>query len=717
VFSILHSGNVFHRGTSLVLNKAERVFWRSELKTLDKLYDEKQREWQKTIDLYDMKFESVKGHFANMGLDDVVPISRYYPLVRQIIATVALNYPKLFFSVDEDVGEDGAEELLERAARNFFKLTRTKEQVHQAIFDALTCSVGWLRLDYNPPGDDMIPPYVTNDAMHEDLVSVSRVYPGNVRIDPVGSPHILGDRRYIDEIMWVPLKFLREDPNVTDKAKENLEPTTISENETLGMGEMSDDSGSPESVAIKESIANGEYVKIHRVHDRIGKRQIMFVDGLFEEISVIDHPFRKMVFPQAIDPLGYPMFDESQEPVLNLEDGQPAPGWLVEEGFQFVPVKFDLHAKDFYPKSHLKYVEAMQLGIVESMTRQANMLKRTGRLGVVAREEVEEDTTIPAKLKKGVDGEWIVGTDVNNFKPIDYPTIPPDQFSYEANLRFYEDETTQVTELQRGGGPRKTATESSLIASSANTNREWMDAGVSAVYARIVQNAFQIMGCPRYTPENFIVNTAPDGQKRLSRALTSADFLFTFQIEVQAGSAQPLFERLMRDDAVNFYDRAMQNPVADTVALFKMLAKSYDIPDPERLMLDQVNIDAQTAAQYENQKMITELAQVPALEEHDHRAHIEVHEQYPNHPIYQQLSQQSQIAVASGLPDPAGQQMAMIDQVMQGHIQQHQQFLEATNLNAPKTKSTRVDVPTDGLINKVRGDAQDTANLVKTGRV
>ena len=564
----------------------------------------------------------------------------------------------------------------------------------------------------------MIPPYVTNDAMHEDLVSVSRVFPGNLRIDPVGSPHILGDRRYIDEIMWVPLKFLKEDPNITDKAKSELEPTRVSQTETLGMGEMSDDSGSPESVAIKESIQNGEYVKIHRVHDRIGKQQIMFVDGRFEEISVIDAPFRKMVFPQAIGPLGEPLFDEDQEPIVSLDDGQPAPGWLVEEGFPFVPVKFDLHAKDYYPKSHLKYVESMQLGIVESMTRQANMLKRTSRVGIVAAEELEEDSTVMDKLKKGVDGEWIKGLDVNNFKPIDYPSIPTDQLTYENSLRFYEDETTQVTELQRGGGPRKTATESSLIASSANTNREWMDAGVSAVYARIVQDAFQIMGDPRYTPDNFTVNTAPDGQKRLSRALKSADFLFNFQIEVQAGSAQPLFERLMRDDAVEFYDRAISHPSADLPALFKHLASAYDIPDPERLMLDQVNVDAQTAAQYENQRMITELVQVPALEEQDNRAHIEVHEQYPNHQIYQQLSQQSQIARASGLPDPAGQQMAMIDQVMQGHMQHHEQLLEQTNLGAPAGGGGRsVSVPTDGLINKVRGDAQDTANLVQSGEI
>jgi hypothetical protein len=687
------------------LSKKEREFWRSEMKTGDKLAEERMREWQKTLQIYDLNFEAFKGKMRDLGLDEIVPISRFYPLVRQIIASVALNYPKLFFSVDDEDAE-GAEELLERAADRYFHLAKVKPHVHQGIFDSLACSVGWLRLDYNPPGDDMIPPYVANDAMCEDLVAVNRVAPWNVRVDPVGSPHMLGHRRYIDEVMWVPLKFLRDDPKITNRKE--IRPTVVKAEEQFGAGDILEDVGTPEDVATKESIENGEFVKIHRIHDRLGKRLLMFVDGMFEEISIQDHPFRKMVFPQVMDGLNQPIMDQFGEPMLNLEDGQPAPGWLVQDGFPFIPVKIDLHGSSFYPKAHLKYVEAIQLGIVESVSRQAALLKRTSRQLLASNAELEQNPEIAHKIKRGTDGEVIGVEDVNNFKELIYGSVPQDQYSYEERLRFYEDQITQVTELQRGGGPRRTATESSLIASNANVNREWIDAAISEVYAKVAEGAFRIMGDPRYTPESFIINTAPEGQTKMARTLRGADFLWNFRIKVQAGSAQPLFERLQRDDAVSFYDRAVQHPLADQAALFKHLAKAYDIPDPERLMVDQTNADAQGLAQFENHTIITQMQDPGVQEGQDNKAHSEVHSQYQSHPTYQQISQQAQMEAQAGIQGQAGQRLAVIDQLMQAHMAAHE---EAEQQSIP-TGQPGTNNPADNLINQVRSNAQDVANQV-----
>jgi len=220
----------------------------------------------------------------------------------------------------------------------------------------------------------------------------------------------------------------------------------------------------------------------------------------------------------------------------------------------------------------------------------------------------------------------------------------------------------------------------------------------------------RISGDPRYTPHSFIINTSPEGQKRMSRALRGADFLWNFRIKVQAGSAQPLFERLQRDDAVSFYDRAIQHPLADQAALFKSLAKAYDIPDPERLMIDQVDADAQGLAQFENHTMVTQMQDPGVQEGQNHKEHLPIHEAYQGHPQYMDLSQRAQMEQQAGIQGAAAQQLSVIDQLMQQHMQAHQEA-ETQGMNQPTGKPGN-DNPADNLINQVRSNAQDVANQV-----
>jgi len=315
----------------LALSKKQVEFWRKEFALLDRAQEKRMEEAQRLIDLYDLKFDK---QIRDLGKEELVKISRFYPLVRQIIASTAFNYPKLFFAVEE---EEGAQitTILERASDKLLNLMDVKPHVHQAIFDALFFGCGWLRVDYNPPGDDMIPPYVTNDSMHEDLTSVSRVPPGFVYVDPQCPPHKMGHARYIRERMWVPLKQLKDDPNV--KNKNQIKATDPAKRSEIGFGELtSGDDSSPDEIAVRESIANGDFVLVDRVHDRINRKLIMFADGVDEEIQDIPHPFRKMSFPMATDLFGQEVTDDNGEPLIDLSQGVDSPGWLVEEGFPFI---------------------------------------------------------------------------------------------------------------------------------------------------------------------------------------------------------------------------------------------------------------------------------------------------------------------------------------------------------------------------------------------
>ena len=696
------------------MNKQQLVFWKSEREMLDRLYRDRMRDWQRLTDLYDLKFDQ---RIRDLEPQDLVRISRFYPIVRQIVSTIAFRYPKQFFIIEDEEGDDVAE-LLERASSAFMALANVKDHVHQAIFDALFCGVGWLRLDYNPPGDSMVAPYVTNDDMAEDMVSVCRVAPGFVHVDPTAAPHRLGTARYIRERMWVPLKFLKDDPEIQNKKA--LKATSVGSDDELAFGEvMGSQTETEEMQALKESVDNGDFVLVDRIHDRINRKLIMFADNVDEPILEKAHPFIKMSFPQRINSIGELIFEEDEtgqltEPVLDLEAGEPAAGFLVENGFPFVPIKFDMNASSYYPQPQMAYLEDIQNGLIEQISRRADILKRTARQGVVNESEALANPDLLERLRKGRDGEYQTMQDINGIKQLDFASVPGDLYRHEQSLLAYEDQIAAVQPPT--AGEADSATEAAVVAASAQLNGNWMEAKVAAAYELVVRNAFQIMGDPRYTPENFAINVAPDGQSMMVRALRNSDFLWNYRIHTRVGSTQPLFEQLEQDRFLAFYDRAANRPNFDQMELDKAMAAAFDIVDLEKLMVSDNNVEAQRAAQLENDRFVQGV-DIEVLEGQDHNVHAEIHATYREHPTYQQLMQGAQMVGPTGQPlnMQAAQQIQQIDQMVMAHVQSHQEAMVAEEQGAAGSPSGGGggSVGAEDLIGQVQSNAQKTAQATQ----
>ena len=695
------------------MNKQQLIFWKSEREMLDRLYRDRMRDWQRLTDLYDLKFDQ---RIRDLEPHDLVRISRFYPIVRQIVSTIAFRYPKQFFIIEDEEGDDVAE-LLERASSAFMTLANVKDHVHQAIFDALFCGVGWLRLDFNPPGDSMVAPYVTNDDMAEDMVSVSRVAPGFVHVDPTAAPHRLGTARYIRERMWVPLKFLKDDPEI--QQKKQLKATSVGSDDELAFGEvMGVQTDTEEMQALKESVDNGDFVLVDRIHDRINRKLIMFADNVDEPILEKAHPFIKMSFPQRINSIGELIFEEDEagqltEPVLDLEAGEPAAGFLVENGFPFVPIKFDMNASSYYPQPQMAYLEDIQNGIIEQVSRRADILKRTARQGVVNESEALANPDLLERLRKGRDGEFQTMQDINGIKQLDFASVPADLYRHEQSLLAYEDQIAAVQPPT--AGEADSATEAAVVAASSQLNGNWMEAKVAGAYELVVRNAFQVMGDPRYTPENFTVNVAPDGQSMMVRALRNSDFLWNYRIHTRVGSTQPLFEQLEQDRFLAFYDRAANRPNFDQMELDKAMAAAFDIVDIEKLLVSDNNVEAQRAAQLENDRFVQGV-DTDVLEGQDHNTHAEIHTTYREHPIYQQLMQGAQMVGPTGQPlnMQAAQQMQQIDQMVIAHVQAHQEMLAAEEQGAASSPSGGGgSVGAEDLMGQVQSNAQKTAQATQ----
>lgn len=698
------------------MNKYEIAWYKSEGEMLDSLYRDRQEEWQKLYDAYELKFDR---KIRDLRAEDVVKVSRFYPIVRQILGSIAHNYPTMAFSVEDEVNEDVAT-ILERAANSYMQLTSLKSHVHQAIFDALFCGVGWIRLDYNPPGDDFIAPYTTNDDFADDMVVCQRVAPGYVHLDPTGSPHRLGDKRYIREKFWTPIQYLLDDPRIQNKKQ--IKPTQLSREDEVGYGEvMGERYDGAEQQAMREAISNGDFVLVERWHNRMERREVMFVPGVDQPILDVPHPFRKMEFPQARDLLGQLVYDvddltgEPTEPVLDLQNGIEASGWLVEQGFPFVAIKFDLSQESFYPLGHLKYLEDIQNSIIEQVSRVSDMLKRTSRMTAIRNSELENNPEIAEVLRTGRDGEFVGVEDLNNIREMNWGNVPVDVYNFSTMMMGMEREIAALSPPQ--AGQSDSATEAAVVAAAAQVNGNWMESAVNTFYETIVRNAFQIMGDPRYTPENFAENVAPDGDQRVVRALRTSDFLFNYRIETKVGSTQPLYAQLERDRTMAFVAWAGNRPNYDQLEIDKLAATAHGVQDVERVMQDQDNVEAQRAAQYENDRvMVGEPIEV--LPQQDHAAHLNTHALYREHPRYVQLLQQAQARDMAGNPanPQAAQIIGQIDQSVGQHVQQHQQMAQQSmqGETAPRAPvaAARAAQSQPDLISQVQSNAQRTSDVI-----
>jgi len=300
-------------------------------------------------------------------------------------------------------------------------------------------------------------------------------------------------------------------------------------------------------------------------------------------------------------------------------------------------------------------------------------------------------------------------------REIGWGSVPGEQYALQDRAQQLVDMVTQVNDLTQGGAEdSRTATEAGLMAAAASINREWMEAAVATAYETVVRNAFQIMGDPRYTPEDFVVNVAPDGAQRLTRALQTADFLWNYRIHVQTGSTRPLFEQLQRTQAVDFYDRAVNSPNFDRMEMDKFLASAYEVADPEKLLVDDMNEEAERAVQLEHDFMLARMQDPGVFEGQDHQAHIQGHQMYQQMPQYQQLMVTAQARDLTGnyLNPQAVQQVQAIDQIVQQHIQAHEQTVqqEQENIGAPSAAPSGQAMTT--LRSQVQSNAQNISNQV-----
>ena len=632
-------------------------FWQKTFKTCEQYMAPKHELWRRLIGLYKLEFR-----IAGMKKSRVQKVSRFYPLTRLIITSTAFNYPKVFMRVDDNNRQLNAE-ILERVANEAIAMMDVKPHVQQAIFDSLYCYMGIMKCGVNPVGDsDLMPPYVANDAMQNGMVCWQRVSPFNFFPDPLTPPHDFGQARFVWEKMVVPYEFVMKDRRFDQNLVNRIEPMgeKDAENEILEEMQQRNFGSEEEESAFRDAKAQGKYVILREVHDRIHKRQYTFADGIPQPLEDRPHPFLAGESGMAVDPI-------TGEQRLNGEF-TPTGGYLVRNGFNYATLAFDLSHDEMYGLPMMAYAEDTQKGIVESLSRRTGLLKRGTRIILGRKDEQKENPQLGEDIEDGKDLSLVWVQDVHNsFAELQQGNPPPDQLGIEADFRNYEEQILNVSQLQAGGGPRRTATEASLMASFGQLNREWMQSKVADLYTNIVHNTLRIMSDVRYTPENFLINVAESETDPVFEAVQADMMSMNFKVQVEAGSMKPLFEQLEREDTLALFNYLIQMPEIPRMESIKMLLRAFKVPNVDRFIGQSVRWDAMRAAETENELMVMyamtgQAKPATAQPQDDHQAHLQTH---------QQLEQGS--ALFLQLP-PQLQQV--VGQMRATHMQQHQQFLQ-----------------------------------------
>ena len=666
----------------------EIEYWQSAIENGRKYMRSRHKTWRRLLKTYELDFD-----VPGLGDDKIVKISRMYPLARQIIASVSFNYPHVFFKVEEPQREF-ASEILERVANAALEQMDAKREVQQAIFDALFCSVGWLKFGYNPPGDDDIEaPYVVNDSMENDFPYVTRVSPFNIFIDPLTPPHKLSHARFIIEKMLVPLEFVKEDQRFVNRRQ--IQPMSDEDSRSDGfITDFEDQTHSDEQDAITASKESGQMVLLYEIHDRMHKKRITFADGVKEPIEEVDHPMLAMEAVTEPDPF-------TGEPMMTGEF-EPSGGYLVDGGFPYHALKFDQSEKAFIGEPPMAYAEDTQKLIVESVSRRADLLKRFQRIVLASRREREANQDLGDTLEEGRDGEIIWVEDPNtSMKELNFGAPPPDQIGLENTAHHLEEQTLNVSQMAMGGGSKVTATQASLQASYAQVNREWMQLRVADTYRAIVRNSLRMMADPRYTPENFLINVAQNEQDPVFEAVSADMLRVRFKVQIEAGSMQPLTEQLEREDALQLFNYIGNLPEINRLEAIKGLLKAFRVQDPDKYLGQRENGDAIKAANLENVAYLMVGGDPGVTPDENHQMHIQVHQQIQQLPQFQQML-------------PVQQQQVM--QAAQQHMAQHQQYLEqmaqGAQPQAPGGGNDRTQSE-GGIVSLVRSQAQEMAQQVQ----
>jgi len=712
-------------------------YWTETASMCRKSRDVRVKEWEALKERLKLKFEveGVKGK--------KIMISRFYKIVREVIASTAYKNPYVYIKPEADPADQqsgstlaNSSAILEDFANDGLEIMRCAPIVQQVLFDALFCYNGFVSFDLFPAKAQTVAPYLATDAMFKGFPFIRHVKPQYMLTDPLCEAHDFYSSRFVGEEMFVGIDDLIGDPRFKDH-KEKLQQLANKDLRVNVSGEgkkedwMSPESGSPEDKeAMSEAHRLAGTVRCVQWCDRVGRRRIFFVDGIKEPIEEIEHPLLRKDLTQTLDPN-----PENTRPLLGkvkdkatsalsgiglvrsddqVEDQEANPDtgtvkvdmdaeWLVEGGLPYFRLHLDV-AEEFWATPIMEYENEYQNAIIRIVTRKVQILDRFKRMAKIKKGEADNNTTIRDRLRSPEDGELLELNDLNSLEPLDWGTIPAGEDSLMRDILSFESESVRTT---GSANTQALATGKALAASADELNREYNQGPVNDLFIWVTKNMFKTLSYEPLTPKGFnLRRTSEAGAEMTDLALEAWHLQGQYNFNVAAGSSNILYEKMNRQQSGELAQALATSPNVDRLKMDKYLIRSWGEVDPETFLKDAANINAAKAAALEIELFFEFAAQGydPGVTPgEDHNTHIKLQnpQVVQKHPKF--------------LSAPPPIQQAVM-QAVGKHIAAHQQQMQVEAGGTQKAGAAiaaKGDGGAKDLVGEAQSFAQKAAHTVK----
>ena len=653
------------------------------------------------------------------GLSEPIYIARFYKIVREIIASVMFRHPYVYIKAEENPRDPDSAEILQDAspileafANDALEIMDCRPKVQQAGLDALFCYRGWLKIGVVPPGGLGVAPYSGSDTMTEDFTCLEWIPPEQVLTDPLVQPHDFYTSRFVIQKMFPSIDDLAKDPRF-DGSKTQLagirnKAQASTQDKNLTIKYQYDGLDDTQSEVLREAHRLAMTQCAYEVHDRLNQQRIYFVDGIEAPIEEIDHPFLAYTTETVPDPLegdARPLLRRKRtDPKLKAEGVQARKKFLVEGGFPFMTLCFDL-AHEFYYDPPMAYENPLQQAIVKIITRSMDLLQRFKRHPIISRAEWDTNQVhIKNILGKGADGDPLILDNMDAIRAeLQWGNVPDGTADLEQSLLAYEAQTIRTTTSSQAPD---TATEVAVDASETELNRNYMQAPVERIYIQITRNTFSIMSDPQFAPKEHRLRVPSDTSQEMTNLALKAWMLTgRYTCNIAAGSSNILYETMQKDRAKWVVDQLRASSNVDQLKLDKYIIRAGGEMDASQLLKDGANTDAEKAAELELQIIFAYQHDPGVTPGEDHRTHLS--RQSP-----QAVAQHPQFVALA----PEMQQMAL--RLTGAHAQAHQQAMEQEMQSGGRGGAPaggdngRMKGSVDSLISQVQSNAQRTSDMV-----
>lgn len=548
--------------------KAEEVLqWRERIQLSEAWRKPYEDVWKKNIGY-------LKGQFFDYDTgDDMIAVNLVHPMVKVIIPSIYSKNPDVIVLPRTKDSVEAAE-VMQNCLRYLFKELGLKEEIKLSILDALLIGHGWNKSGFSTGYEDIadtddnmtlierflmtigLKPEKSDKEEDEEFQEryaldpnekVSDEMPWSLRTSPFNifvpaysqRPETLP---WITERIFMPMEDVRNHP--TWKLPKDLRPSAtlrdLLESRGADITNIGADTGDSDST----------FKIFYEIYDLRTNNTYVISDNDEHCYDYKDNPYD---------------FLDARHPYLMLK-------------FNDVP-------DEFYPISDVQPWEPQMHELNKTRSQILNHRKRYNRRYIYnssafAQEDID-------KLKMGEDGTMIPTTEENIpsiFMPVQDAPLPPDVYRQEQSIKNDIVEISGITGYQKGNTTNgaKTATEAAIVESSSRSrNEERLDV-VTTFANNIAKNLAKMM--QRFMTKEQIYPIVGEAAVSWIEVKDSAQLRGDFLYETVYGSSMTVNPDVDRQQFMEFYNMAANDPMFDPIKLRLEMVRKYRLPAAETFL-------------------------------------------------------------------------------------------------------------------------------------